>query len=95
MTLAIEGILGVVFTVATLTDEAVDVGEVVTYNVSSFCIFPLINPLMYLVIHSALVVMILILFDSSWSHPDVTMILWQNALGKLQFFASQWLILCG
>lgn len=28
ITLAIEGLLGVVFTVATLTDEAVDVGEV-------------------------------------------------------------------
>lgn len=28
VTLAIEGLLGVVFTVATLTDEAVDVGEV-------------------------------------------------------------------
>ncbi|GKF87332.1 hypothetical protein Tco_0258209, partial [Tanacetum coccineum] len=27
VTLAIEGLLGVVFTVATLTDEAVDVGE--------------------------------------------------------------------
>ncbi len=33
ITLAVEGLLGVVFTVATLTDEAVDVGEVV------FCIF--------------------------------------------------------
>lgn len=31
ITLAIEGLLGVVFTVATLTDEAVDVGEVVIY----------------------------------------------------------------
>lgn len=29
ITLAIEGLLGVVFTVATLTDEAVDVGEVI------------------------------------------------------------------
>lgn len=28
ITLAIEGLLGVVFTIATLTDEAVDVGEV-------------------------------------------------------------------
>lgn len=28
ITLAVEGLLGVVFTVATLTDEAVDVGEV-------------------------------------------------------------------
>lgn len=29
ITLAVEGLLGVVFTVATLTDEAVEVGEVV------------------------------------------------------------------
>lgn len=28
ITLAVEGILGVVFTVATLTDEAVEIGEV-------------------------------------------------------------------
>lgn len=28
ITLAVEGLLGVVFTVATLTDEAVDLGEV-------------------------------------------------------------------
>lgn len=28
ITLAIEGLLGVVYTVATLTDEAVEVGEV-------------------------------------------------------------------
>jgi hypothetical protein len=28
ITLAIEGLLGVVFTIATLTDEAVDTGEV-------------------------------------------------------------------
>lgn len=28
ITLAVEGLLGVVFTVATLTDQAVDVGEV-------------------------------------------------------------------
>lgn len=28
ISLAVEGLLGVVFTVATLTDEAVDVGEV-------------------------------------------------------------------
>lgn len=28
ITLAVEGLLGVVFTVATLTDEAIDVGEV-------------------------------------------------------------------
>lgn len=31
ITLAVEGLLGVVFTVATLTDEAVDVGEVSVY----------------------------------------------------------------
>lgn len=28
ITLAVEGLLGVIFTVATLTDEAIDVGEV-------------------------------------------------------------------
>jgi hypothetical protein len=28
ITLALEGLLGVVFTIATLTDEALDVGEV-------------------------------------------------------------------
>lgn len=28
ITLAVEGLLGVVFTVATLTDEAIEVGEV-------------------------------------------------------------------
>lgn len=32
ITLAIEGLLGVVFTVATLTDEAVDAGEVYAYS---------------------------------------------------------------
>lgn len=36
ITLAIEGLLGVVFTVATLTDEAVDVGEVTFNNVFIF-----------------------------------------------------------
>lgn len=35
ITLAIEGLLGVVFTVATLTDEAVDVGEVIDAGFSS------------------------------------------------------------
>lgn len=30
ITLAVEGLLGVVFTVATLTDEAIDVGEVIS-----------------------------------------------------------------
>lgn len=45
ITLAIEGLLGVVFTVATLTDEAVDMGEVPTYFVSSFCNFPFFNSL--------------------------------------------------
>lgn len=34
ITLAVEGLLGVVFTVATLTDEAVDVGEVRPINFS-------------------------------------------------------------
>jgi hypothetical protein len=33
ITLAFEGLLGVVFTVATLTDEAIDVGEVILYIV--------------------------------------------------------------
>jgi hypothetical protein len=33
ITLAVEGLLGVVFTVATLTDEAIDVGEVILYIV--------------------------------------------------------------
>lgn len=37
ITLAVEGLLGVVFTVATLTDEAVEIGEVVLS-------FPLIFP---------------------------------------------------
>lgn len=32
ITLAVEGLLGVVFTVATLTDEAVDSGEVRSTN---------------------------------------------------------------
>ena len=35
ITLAVEGLLGVVFTVATLTDEAVDVGEVILLS----CLF--------------------------------------------------------
>lgn len=39
ITLAIEGLLGVVFTVATLTDEAVDIGEVFTIRSS----YPLSN----------------------------------------------------
>lgn len=34
ITLAVEGLLGVVFTVATLTDEAIDVGEVILYTLS-------------------------------------------------------------
>lgn len=37
ITLAIEGLLGVVFTVATLTDEAVDNGEVIDAGFSSLC----------------------------------------------------------
>lgn len=32
ITLAIEGLLGVVFTIATLTDEAVDDGEVTSFG---------------------------------------------------------------
>ena len=36
ITLAVEGLLGVVFTVAALTDEAVDVGEVVVVVVVVF-----------------------------------------------------------
>lgn len=36
ITLAVEGLLGVVFTVATLTDEAVDSGEVF---IILFCTF--------------------------------------------------------
>lgn len=36
ITLAVEGLLGVVFTVATLTDEAIDVGEVI------LCILPVV-----------------------------------------------------
>lgn len=35
ITLAVEGLLGVVFTVSTLTDEAVDVGEVFIFNLTS------------------------------------------------------------
>jgi hypothetical protein len=31
ITVAVEGLLGVIFTVATLTDEAVDVGEVILW----------------------------------------------------------------
>lgn len=41
ITLAIEGLLGVVFTVATLTDEAVDVGEVIFF---CMCFFLLVMP---------------------------------------------------
>jgi hypothetical protein len=37
ITLAVEGLLGVVFTVATLTDEAVEIGEV---HASLFFYFP-------------------------------------------------------
>ena len=49
ITLAIEGLLGVVFTVATLTDEAVDVGEVrVGIKVCTFC-SNLVLPLAYFV----------------------------------------------
>jgi hypothetical protein len=33
ITLAVEGLLGVVFTVATLTDEAIDIGEVILFIV--------------------------------------------------------------
>lgn len=36
ITLAVEGLLGVVFTVATLTDEAMDVGEVCVDGMTSF-----------------------------------------------------------
>lgn len=45
ITLAVEGLLGVVFTVATLTDEAIDVGEVILYIVFilSFLFVMLLN----------------------------------------------------
>lgn len=36
ITLAVEGLLGVVFTVATLTDEAVDLGEVSSFSFFRF-----------------------------------------------------------
>lgn len=39
ITLAVEGLLGVVFTVAALTDEAVDVGEVVFFFFNLFIIY--------------------------------------------------------
>lgn len=39
ISLAVEGLLGVVFTVATLTDEAVDVGEVCFAVLLSYIMF--------------------------------------------------------
>jgi len=39
ITLAVEGLLGVVFTVATLTDEAIDVGEVILHIAFFFLSF--------------------------------------------------------
>lgn len=39
ITLAIEGLLGVVFTIATLTDEAVDTGEVISFDFCKLLLF--------------------------------------------------------
>lgn len=44
ITLAVEGLLGVVFTVATLTDEAIDIGEVVSiFSLLFFHFYILLN----------------------------------------------------
>lgn len=83
ITLAVEGLLGVVFTVATLTDEAVDAGEVIVQY------FP------FVLSCSLLVFGLFFLGTTSLNPPDVSMILPQNVLGKQQFSALQWLIHCG
>lgn len=42
ITLAIEGLLGVVFTIATLTDEAVDTGEVISFDFCKLLLFSIV-----------------------------------------------------
>lgn len=54
ITLAIEGLLGVVFTVATLTDEAVDVGEVIDAGFSSAIPFSCLANIIFFLLFACL-----------------------------------------
>lgn len=84
ITLAIEGLLGVVFTIATLTDEAVDVGEV-RYEILIF--WGMIwNPRGW---------SYLLTVTCSLTPLNVTPIHHRNILAKQLLSVCQWLILCG
>lgn len=93
ITLAVEGLLGVVFTIATLTDEAVDVGEVISQlNMSFFSSSSPSNNHKRIKKEKCA---LLSLGTTSLNLPGVSMILQQNLLGRLLFCALQWLNPCG
>lgn len=78
ITLALEGLLGVVFTIATLTDEALDAGEVrrddsYEYNYESGN------------------VTLLFFIPFSLNHQNVNQIVW-NVVGSWPFFVWIWSI---
>lgn len=85
ITLAIEGLLGVVFTVATLTDEAVDVGEVIDAGFSSAMPYSC-----YSLPGSLLVFIPSFLRTSSLNLPDMSIFLHLIILGKPHISVSQW-----
>lgn len=89
ITLAVEGLLGVVFTVATLTDEAIDIGEVISIIFVVYA-FPSCFFLLGMLLDD-----LLLICPSSLSLLDVIMIHLWNGLVKLPFSASQWLTHCG
>ncbi|BAT85875.1 hypothetical protein LR48_Vigan03g244000 [Vigna angularis] len=68
ITLAVEGLLGVVFTVATLTDEAIDGGEIFSI-ISAIFTFPYCFFLLDMLLDD-----LLLLCPSSLSIVDVIMI---------------------
>lgn len=94
ITLAVEGLLGVVFTVATLTDEAVEVGEVVLCIVFIYFTFHSLYSLGNMSYACVLDIAYSFLVPSL-NLPDVIMIHQQSVLGKLLLSVSQWLIHCG
>jgi hypothetical protein len=85
ITLAIEGLLGVVFTVATLTDEAVDVGEVIDAGFSSAITYSF-----YSLPDCLLCFILTFLQTISLNLPDTSIFLHQIILGKPHFSVSQW-----
>jgi len=90
ITVAVEGLLGVIFTVATLTDEAVDVGEVILWW---FFLYTFL--IVYYKKKKKRREVLLSLCTTSLIPPDMSMILWKDIMGKPQFSALQWLIHSG